>query len=88
MWPAPSSGVGPCEWCESRMRLPEAGGGDIKVDAMAEVRAVKTIRGEEMHHARANKLVQAWLAGNGRESCFQEASLGPRLHYWSQALGT
>jgi len=28
MWPAPSSGVGPCEWCESRMRLPEAGGGD------------------------------------------------------------
>ena len=45
------------------------------MDATTEVRAVKTIRGEEMHHAWANKLVQAWLAGNARESRFQEARL-------------
>ena len=28
-----------------------------------------------MHHAWANKLVQAWLAGNARESRFLEARL-------------
>ena len=33
MWPAmhagaPRSGMGPCECCESRVRSPEAGGGD------------------------------------------------------------
>ena len=43
--------------------------------------------GEEMHQMRANELVQAYLAGNARESQFYKARLGTFLHCWRQAQG-